>query len=89
MDHGAALNRGLELAEAVRAGSPDSAALAEQFALAVGESLEPVNRLVAAVLAGGPFAVRRALELVEALHQLAPPMATPDQDETADGAGQG
>lgn len=31
----------------------------------MGESLEPFNRLIAAISAAGPFTVRRALELAE------------------------
>jgi len=55
----------LELAAAVKAGDSAAAELAGRFALAVGHGLEPVNRLIAAVLAGGPFTIRRALELAE------------------------
>ena len=70
-DHG--LSAGSErIAEAAQAllvataaGDPAAAELAGALAWAVGEELESLNRLVAAVLAGGPFAVRRALELVE------------------------
>ena len=58
-------DRAVEMAAAVQAGDPDAGELAAAFALAVGEAMEPANRLVAAVMAGGPFAVRRALELGE------------------------
>jgi hypothetical protein len=55
----------IELLQAVRAGDARSGELARTFALGVGEGLEPVNGLVAAVLAGGPFTIRRAMELAE------------------------
>jgi len=43
----------------------DAAALAVTLAETIGDVLEPTNRLVAAVLAGGPFVLRRALDLAE------------------------
>ena len=55
----------VEFARAVEAGGDDSGELAREFATAVGLTLEPVNQLVAAVLAGGPFSVRRGLQLAE------------------------
>ena len=57
----------VEFARAVEAGCDDSGELAKEFATAVGLRLEPVNQLVAGVLAGGPFAVRRGLQLAEEL----------------------
>ena len=55
----------VEFKRAVEEGREDSGELAAEFATAVGMALEPVNQLVAAVLAGGPFAVRRGLQLAE------------------------
>jgi hypothetical protein len=56
-------HQAIDFLKAAAAGDARSAELARALALAVGEALEPVNRLVAAVLAGGPFTIRRALEL--------------------------
>ena len=47
----------VEFQRAVEEGREDSGELAAEFATAVGMALEPVNQLVAGVLAGGPFAV--------------------------------
>jgi hypothetical protein len=63
VDHVRALCQ--RFAQAVDEGAPNANELAAELAIAVGETLEPANRLVASVMAGGPFAVRRALELAE------------------------
>jgi hypothetical protein len=49
----ALLDQAVELLEAMGAGDGHSVESARTFALAVGQGLEPTNRLVAAVLAGG------------------------------------
>ena len=86
--HEELVQQGIELAEAARARSPDSTRLAEEFAEAVGEALEPINRLVAAAIAGGPFSVRRALELLEVLLQHGP-STSPATGHTSDEAAEG
>ena len=71
-------HQAIDFLKAAAAGDARSAELARALALAVGEALEPVNRLVAAVLAGGPFTIRRALELAEVVMALAAaPAASP------------
>jgi len=59
--------------------------LAFRLAEAVGAALEPINMQVAAVLAGGPFTVRRALDLVDGLARPIAPaaLATVDPEEGA------
>ena len=59
------INRAHRFLKAAAAGESQSAVLAHQLAEAAAEQLEPLNRLVVAILSGGPFTVRRGLELAE------------------------
>ena len=72
-----------ELVSAAADGDERAFELAINFAEAVNEQLEPLNRLVIAILTGGPLTVRRGLELAELVLQSRQPADGAVQDASA------
>jgi hypothetical protein len=71
------------LLEAAAARDERAGEVAAVFAEAVLGAMEPASRLAAAVVSGGPLAVRRAVELVRMIGDRLPAHARADKTGTA------